>query len=302
MKDFIAADQPSFRDLMYFITAGGPEESEYRDMTNTWNELVVQQQPTGHAHRLVDLFGPDFLDQTVQGHSVRRPHGYSGDYQIIDFIYQQTIIGGVRFGKWDKYLHTTPATHAVRNRKHYFIELVKSRLANSSGPLRILNIASGPCRDVFELFQQTSPSYVRMHCVDLDASAIQYGKRLLGQCSSTVEFTCANIFKFNTNEKYDLVWSAGLFDYFNDADFVKLLSKIYSWSSTSGEVVVGNFSTDNPTRAYMEKGNDWFLFHRTQAQLISLGNKVKSENDEVELNEESLGINLFLHLKRNTPQ
>ena len=300
MKGYVLSNQKAFQDLMYFIIAGGPEESEYEDMTKTWDQLIVQENPVSDSYRLMDLFGQDFLDQTVPGHSFRRPHGYSGDYQIIDFIYQQTIIGGDKYGKWDSYFHYASAAQAVRNRKDYFIELAKSRLAKSSRPLRILNIASGPCRDVYELFQQVSPSSIEMHCVDLDANAIQYGKKLLGNYSDAVAFTRANIFKFNTTEKYDLVWSAGLFDYFNDTDFVNLLSKIYSWSDTKGEVVVGNFSIDNPTRSYMEKGSDWFLYHRTQEQLISLGNKVKSNSDDVVLKNEPLGVNLFLHLKRNS--
>ena len=299
MKDYVFSNQPAFRDLMYFIIAGGPEESEYDDMTNTWNQLIVQERPTFNGHRLVDLFGEEFLNETIQGHSFRKPQGYSGDYQIIDFIYEQTIIASDRYSKWDKYFHYASAAKAVRNRKEYFIQLVKSRLEKSDTPLRVLNIASGPCRDVFELFQEVSPSLLQMHCVDLVANAIQYAKDLLGDYSAEVQFTRANIFKFDTDKKYDLVWSAGLFDYFTDEDFVKILSKIYSWSALNGEVVVGNFSTENPTRSYMEKGSDWFLFHRTPKELISLGTKVKSSGDQVELRKETLGINLFLHLKKN---
>jgi SAM-dependent methyltransferase len=94
------------------------------------------------------------------------------------------------------------------------------------------------------------------------SNAIQYAKNLLG-IFRHVQFTRANIFKFDTTDKFDLIWSAGLFDYFNDDDFVKVLSKIYSWCAPKGEVVIGNFSVENPTRSYMEKAYDWYLFHRT---------------------------------------
>jgi hypothetical protein len=145
MKDYVFSNQPALQRLIYFIQAGGPEEHEYEEMTRMWDSLIVETNPSGNdRQKLIDLFGDDFLHQTIQGHSCRKPHGYAGDYQIIDFIYQKKIIAEARFQKWDKYLHSLHATRAVRNRKDYFIQLVKERSYNLDRPLRVLNIASGP--------------------------------------------------------------------------------------------------------------------------------------------------------------
>jgi SAM-dependent methyltransferase len=300
MKDYVITNQPAFKKLMQFIQAGGPEEHEYEEMNMLWDSLIVQDIPSddGHtSHKLVDLFGEEFLQNTIQGYSFRKPHGYAGDYEIIDLIYQKKLISEKKFQKWDKYLHSLHATRAVRNRKDYFIQLVKSHVEKAEAPIRILDIASGPCRDVLELFQQVNPNKVRLHCVDLDRDAIQYAQNLLGDFSNAVQFTRANIFKFDTTEQFDLIWSAGLFDYFNDDDFVKVLTKIHSWCAPGGEVVVGNFSVENPTRAYMEKAYDWFLYHRTYWDLALLASKVTGDTDLIDVRSEPLGVNLFVHMK-----
>ena len=134
--------------------------------------------------------------------------------------------------------------------------------------------------------------------MDLDANAIEYAKNLLGSFSDLVQFTRANIFKFNATEQYDFIWSAGLFDYFNDADFVKVLAKIFSWCAVNGEVVIGNFSLENPTRSYMEKAYDWYLYHRSAAQLSDLASNAGIIPEHVEVRTEPLGVNLFMHMKR----
>ena len=54
----------------------------------------------------------------------------------------------------------------------------------------------------------------------MDARAIDYARNLLGPNSDAIEFTRKNIFKFDTHDKFDLVWSAGLFDYIEDDVFI----------------------------------------------------------------------------------
>jgi extracellular factor (EF) 3-hydroxypalmitic acid methyl ester biosynthesis protein len=306
MSTQVTQEQNAIQKLIRFIKAGGPEESAHNELTSIWNSLTVETGTTSPdvltKDKLIDLFGQEFLNQTIQGFGYRKPHGYAGDFEMIDYIYQKKINRDERFQKWDKYLHSQEACKAVLNRKTYFIDLVKGMLSSSQSPLRILNIASGPCRDLLELFDQISTENVKITCVEIDNNASIYAKKLLGRFASAVNFIQDNIFKFDTTEKFDLVWSAGLFDYFADQDFVKLLSKAYSWCAPSGEVVVGNFSISNPSRSYMEQAAGWYLFHRTNAELMELALKAGLSDSQITVNSEALGVNLFLHVsgrKRN---
>jgi extracellular factor (EF) 3-hydroxypalmitic acid methyl ester biosynthesis protein len=299
MNSIIIQREIAIQKLIRFINTCGPEENQYDELTQVWDSLNIDADDIASAvltrEKLIRLFGDDFMNQTIQGFGYRKPHGYAGDFEIIDYIYQKKINADERFRKWDKYLHSQAACKAVINRKTYFIELVKEKLLNNQSPLRILNIASGPCRDLLELFGQVSTDKIKIHCVEMDPNAICYARNLLGKFSASVEFIQENIFKFNTDDKFDLVWSAGLFDYFADGDFIKLLSKVYSWCSPSGEMVIGNFSVSNPSRSYMEKGTGWYLFHRTEDELKSLARKAGLRNENIKVRSEVLGINLFLH-------
>jgi SAM-dependent methyltransferase len=300
MKTQLLRNQRDISRLISFIEAGGPEEHEYEQLTNIWNELEMEKEPSGNgvstADELARLFGDQFLHETIQGLCYRKPHGYSGDYQVIDFIYQQKINEDKRFQKWDRYFQAQDAARAVRNRKNYFVNLLTSRCSQANRPLHVLNIASGPCRDVLECFRQIPLDSFRMHCVDIDPNAITYAKKILGNFAGLVEFTRDNIFKFSTNQQFDLIWSAGLFDYFKDDDFVKLLKKICGYCAQQGEIIIGNFSVSNPTRAYMEKGVAWYLFHRTPEQLRHLALKAGMQEEQIEVKTEPLGVNLFLHI------
>ncbi len=285
--------------LSGFIQAGGPEETEYDELTHIWDSLDVvdETSPSKELTRekLLQLFGDDFLNHTLQGLTYRKPHGYSGDFEIIDYMYQKKMFSDTRFQKWDKYYYAHQAANAVINRKRYFIELVKMKAAGKNRPLRLLNIASGPCRDVLELFQQVSPEKVKIHCVEMDPKAIGYARNLLGSYADDVEFTCRNIFKFDTNEEFDLIWSAGLFDYFENDVFIRLLGRIHKWCAPSGEIVIGNFSPVNPSRSYMEKALGWYLFHRTHEELKQIAFQSGFKYNQLEVKSEELGVNLFLH-------
>lgn len=283
--------------LIAFIEAEGPEENQYDELSALWDVIDMEKNGDTKSTRdeVMGLFGPEFLGQTMQGLSYRKPHGYSGDFEIIDLIYQRKINSDRRFVKWDKYFQAHAAPNAVRNRKEYFIKLVLQKASGRRSPLRILNIASGPCRDILELLEQVPSDKVRIDCIEMDPQAIDYAKNLLGRFSDDVHFTQRNIFKFNTDEKYDLIWSAGLFDYFNDDAFVQILSRMRSWSAPSGEIVIGNFSVCNPSRSYMENAGNWYLFHRTDSSLKQLAERSGLSNGGIEVRTEPLKVNLFLH-------
>ena len=92
----------------------------------------------------------------------------------------------------------------------------------------------------------------------------------------------------------DIIYSTGLFDYFNDQTFRKLLSIIYGVLPKGGRMYIGNMSTENPTRWLIEYACDWFIFHRTQDEMIRLADQLEPRPELVTVEAEPLGINLFL--------
>ena len=110
-------------------------------------------------------------------------------------------------------------------------------------------------------------------------------------------FIHKNIFRFSTDEKFDIVWSAGLFDYFDDKTFVRLIKKFMGWTKPGGEIIIGNFGLQNPSRNYMELIGDWFLQHRSEVTLTAMAVEAGIKQENIFIGKEQEGVNLFLHLK-----
>lgn len=283
---------------------GGPTPSEYETFA-AWLKKIAAEVEEGQVDASVikDLrfaFGKALSTSTLQGISLVKPRGYAGDFEVIDRVYQRSMTTDPQLLNWDHYLLNTQAAQAVRNRKDYFIELIKGvkKSYPVGTPFKVLNIASGPSRDVFEYLMFYQDSDVHFDCVEYDQVAIRYAKALCYEFLDQLNFIKANAFRFETRERYPLVWSGGLFDYFDDRQFKHLLARLYQFVEEGGELVVGNFSEDNPDRPYMEVLMEWELNHRSEDQLRELALACDIPPENITVGSETTGVNLFLHVKK----
>ena len=231
----------------------------------------------------------------------KKPCGYAGDYLLIDWIYTKKTAENELGKLFDDLFHSYEAAVSVRNRKEYFKTKCRELSKNKSTRVDILDLGCGSCRDVKEIYQELKKGYnFHFHCIDSDPQAIEYAKKLLdGKVEKyNIDFTVANALQLNTNKKYDLVWSAGLFDYLEKRVAVLLLKKIWRNLKNNGQIIFGNFSPQNPTRKGMELVGKWFLFHRTAADLIEICRETALPVSEIEVESEASGINLFCILKK----
>lgn len=235
---------------------------------------------------------------TMQGYAFHKPKGYAGDYEMIDRIYTFWTSTNPTLKVWDDFFHSQEAPIAVRNRKKYFIHLASQLEKEKNGALRILNIGSGPARDVKEFFDINNLSESIIDCIELDKNAIEYAEKMCAAHSGKVNFINNNIFRYKPNNRYDLVWSAGLFDYFTDKQFVMLLKRLSTFLTETGKIVIGNFSDFNPSRIYMEKFGHWYLNHRSKETLIQLAYDAGATKNMIHVDSEELGVNLFLHINK----
>jgi SAM-dependent methyltransferase len=290
--------------LKELVRKGGPDSSEYHELTS-WLGTIHAEFKTGiisekDLQLLRDEMGEALSILTLQGFVYHKPHGYPGDYEIIEKIYLEHTSNDPELRKWDLYFQLQKAPLAVRNRKQYFLDLLNSLEQANSGDSgkRVLNIASGPARDLFEFFSQGKGRTLVFDNVEFDPLAISYAKNLCKEFIEHIHFLHTNAFDFSTTKKYRLIWSAGLFDYLNDKKFIFLLNHVLPLLEDDGELVVGNFSTNNPTLPYMEIFGDWRLRHRTRDQLFSLAKSCNFKDEDICIGQEPEGVNLFLHMKR----
>jgi cyclopropane fatty-acyl-phospholipid synthase-like methyltransferase len=134
--------------------------------------------------------------------------------------------------------------------------------------------------------------------IDFDQSAIDFSREKNKMFNGQISYHRINALRFNSYKLYDLIWSAGLFDYFKDKHFTFLIRKYINCLSEEGEMVISNFSTKNPTKRLMEVLSDWYLYLRTESDLFRVSSDASIDNEMVSVEKDPLGINLFLKIRK----
>lgn len=286
--------------LCHLAAQGGPQPSEYSQL-NTVIDVLAEWLRKGALtpeqwHAIRTSLGDAISTDTIQGMALHKPHGYAGDYEIIDRIYQYYVSDNPSLANWDKFFHSHSAPKAVRNRVSYFLSQVWDAHLRHPQEARILNLASGPGRDMYEALKVLGKTPVYFDCLDQDKQAIDYASRLCADYSAQITFFHCNVFRFKPARSYHLIWSAGLFDYFTDALFKRVLKRLLPALAPGGKLVIGNFSDRNPSKGYMELF-DWILNHRSEEHLRQLAEDCGVAPANIAIDQEPEGVNLFLHIQ-----
>jgi extracellular factor (EF) 3-hydroxypalmitic acid methyl ester biosynthesis protein len=218
-------------------------------------------------------------------HVIDKPFGYQGDFLIIDEIYKNnpSTVGIERC--MDNYFLKADASIATRNRKEDFkkhLAAFVSRQAKRN--IKILDLASGPCTDIVEFFDQTPaiPKDLTMICLDHDQHAIDYAKKKIisKDFQRQVQFLQKNAIKLaltkniksHMPEQYDLIFSTGLFDYLDEKISTRLIRNLKELLAPQGMLIISNYRDkwSNASRHFMEWGGDWELVYRTEDDFLGL--------------------------------
>ncbi len=288
-------DQFDMDDYIEGIFAkNGPDQEDYLEFYSLVDQIKAEDVDK-FRKKIASILTPE----TLFGFSYTKPFGYSGDFFIIEKIYQYYVSPVERFRKWDEFLHSAGAVIAVRNRKTLAIKIFEELSRKSMGLKQdVLILGSGPVTETFEFFERNPDNQLDFDMLDLDKRAISYAKTKNRKYLKSMTFHNANVIRFVPDKKYDLIWSAGLFDYFKDKHFVYLLKRYYEYLKDNGEMIIGNFNVENPSRRSMEIMGDWFLYHRSADELTRFAIQAGIDKSKIEVIKEPLGINLFLRVKK----
>jgi len=254
-----------FREIMNF---------EKNNVINGDNEKVYKLRRI-FVNRVRRLF-------TKKGYGkwcLNKPYGYAGDFKIIDDIYQNSPSTSSFDRLFDNYFQMSAISVAVRNRKEDFKNLVMN-FANKNGEdlIRIMDLGSGPCRDVKELLSSDEllNRNVIFDCYDHDEKALNFARSLL------VNFSNVNFIKENAlrlaatkdvgsriHEKYNIIYSTGLFDYLSDKIATRLIRNLRKVLKAKGILAVSSVRDkySNPSVHYMEWMGEWNLIYREDEEL-----------------------------------
>ena len=235
-----------------------------------------------------------------------KPLGYAGDFEMMNMVYRNESLGDTLFGRaLSRVVLDSDASQAVRQRMNYLAGKIKTAVARGGPrrPARILSVAAGPAMEL-QLILRQDPTLLRagraeIALLDQDAGALGHAREqieaLAGQAGVEVTLRCINtsirtVIAEGLGGSYDLIYSAGLFDYLKDRTARAAGARLVAALAPGGHVLIGNFGTANPTRPLMELILDWPLQHRSASDLRQLFGGIGTG---ITIEQEPSGVNLF---------
>lgn len=272
----------------------GQFQAEFnREVNSIFNEIMLFEQSQllqgneDKVSKLRDLFIKRLRDIFNRGTyfewSLRKPYGYAGDFKIIDDIYTNNPQTKGFDRIFDNYFQLSAICVAVRNRKEDFKQILQRTIHTMTDtPIRVMDLACGSCRGLSELMEKYPlwEQSVHFDCLDNENRALQYARDLLGS-RKNFNFTQEDIMRLSSSayfekeyadRSYDIIYSTGLFDYFNNRLSTRIIRNLKGILKHSGKLVIANVRVrySNPTIHCMEWVTDWKLTYRTDEEFKRL--------------------------------
>ena len=242
---------------------------------------------------------------SLQKHAREKPLGYPGDFQLLDRICTHDVRGTGLAGALDRYFQNQAAPAAVRNRGRENADTIVRVAAERPGvPLRICIVGAGPAWEVVWALEAdpSLPSRCHFTLIDLDPRAVAFVDARLADRLPPEQRTClqANLKRLPRLTRLaahvsdsDLILCPGYFDYLEGPTAASMLRWMWEQLRPGGELLVFNFSVENPSRAYMEWVGNWYLEYRTPTDLEVLAQALPPAAN-VSLGAEAAGVNLYM--------
>lgn len=244
---------------------------------------------------------------------LRKPYGYAGDFKAIDDIYQNNPVSSGFVRLIDNYYHMAAICIAVRNRKEDFKKIITNFVnGKKSNAVRLMSLGSGPCRDIKELLESDmlQNKKVKFDCYDNDTNAIEFARKLLSN-NPRVSFKKENALRLAAardinemiNEKYDVIYALGIFDYFSHKISVRLVANLKKLLNPGGIMTISNARDrySNPSLHCMEWVGEWIIIYRTDEEFKKVFIEAGFKGNELKISYEQQGTMQYV-IATNEPR
>ncbi len=244
-----------------------------------------------------------------------KPLGYAGDYEMMNMMLGETDTSALN--TYAKIVHSyhikAAAPEAHRNRIVMLEERLKTeaiRVTEEGRPFTVLNIACGPALEVQRFIRNEELSnHSVFHLMDFNQETIKYTEERIQNAvkesshrpmvkfiHKSIDTMLKEVYeKVNSNSPtYEMVYCAGLFDYFTDQTCKQLLPLFMDWVRIGGLMTITNVHPHNPDRHQMEHLLEWHLYYRDEEDMLSL----LPPNTECNIITDPTKINVFVDYRR----
>jgi len=219
-----------------------------------------------------------------------KPAGYPGDYQIMNYGYEQKPEGDTVA---QKFLHLLgmSASRAIITRMEMVAGLVvdyaNARHTGGGDEFTITSVGSGPAREIEDILSGT-PADVRwrLNLVDQEPAALDYAfERIAGMAErDRLKATGLNI-SFREmlrpsadNAAFignDVIYSSGFVDYLNPLLAQRFIKRLYDFVKPGGQVIIGNVNNLETGMMWpLEYITDWSLYFRDEEEMKAMAREI----------------------------
>lgn len=228
------------------------------------------------------------------------PEGYPGDYLTLEGVYRAEPRSEGVGAHLDRYFLSRTLAVAVRARLRKLSEILARLAAEERGPALWLNLGCGPCRELLPV--PASPER-RILCVDQDARALAYARDLLSREAPghRAEMLDQNALRFSNAARnrerhgaFQVIYSAGLFDYLETETLVRLLSGLVGSLAPGGALV----ATFKDAERYRTHDYHWiarwhFFLQRTEEEFRAILGRAGADPERCTVERDESGVILF---------
>jgi hypothetical protein len=267
------------RDVIYDLPGSGPLPRQYAAVqiaihwiyNNLQNPQEWFEQVVMRCHRKYFIRkGLDFGDEkgrkpyNLMGHIWDTPRGFHGDGDLLQKMYDCMELSQYESvyikTLWDHYITARPEMLALHHRRKMFEEQLEQFIDNGARSLVDLGCGNGSfARYASDQFTQPIRNGYVLG-IDNDMKPVNYG-------DGGLQFIKDNVLEYVPSRQFDIVYSGGLFDYFNDKIFRKMLRRILMYQPKF--IMIGNIEQSPETKSLMGCMG-WKIFDRTRWDLLNL--------------------------------
>lgn len=280
------------------------------------DEIPRELQPA-HRSYIKRQLHPIVLCAPFVYRTFQKPLGYAGDYEMVSMMLRSPYEGGSIFAKLINKLYLEiPPVIAHRNRIQYLRQSLvaeSGRLAARGEVAKIFNLGCGPAQEVSEfLAHEAMSDHADFLLLDFNDETLAHTTRVLEDGRARHRRRTGLRFEKRSvqqvireaakrpsepDEKYDVVYCAGLFDYLSDRVCRRLLDIFYDLLAPGGLLIATNVHPSNPWKNWMEYLAEWHLVYRTEEQFLKLAPE-KAPGDSVLVKADATGVNIFLEVRK----
>ena len=218
-----------------------------------------------------------FQEDPFTHHAYSRPRGYPGDAGLLDFIYRGDAVDAGPISEAGRAvfraMSAASAPTAVRNRQAIVARKIDAAAFALGRPLRVASLGCGHLAEAEKIAALAAGAVERFWAIDQDPVSIaEVHRRFPHHAVAGVRASVKDVLRGRAPEVRDLdfFYAAGLFDYLHERAARCLVRRMFERLRPGGTLLVANFLTGIPDRAYMEAVMDWWLIYRTEREVAAL--------------------------------